>query len=124
MKPGRRPNVMNRVLPVWPVNALTPSSRCPHGVWIGHDRICGVCSKVAKRTQQEIDAAEWPDPENPEDRALKQIAFFRQWLEDHRDAPTQMKVHIVKQIRRLEAEFAYWLEPPKYVPDPRLKGGK
>jgi len=78
---------------------------------------------VAKRTQQDIDAAKWPEPENPEDRVLKQIGFYREWLVNHPKAPTKMKLHIAKQISRLEAEFAHWM-PSKYRPDPKLKGGK
>jgi hypothetical protein len=83
-----------------------------------------VCHEVAKRTQQEIDAKAWPAPENPEDRALRQIGFYREWLVNHPEAPTRMKLHIARQIKRLEVEFALWMSPPKYRPDPRLKGGK
>jgi hypothetical protein len=124
MKPGRRPNVLNRLMPIWPVNALTPDSRCPHGVWIGPDVVCGICSKVAKHTQQEIESEQWPVPENPEDRAVKQIAFFKAWLETHRDADTRTKLHIMKQIYRLEAVVNEWIQPTRYRPDPKLKGGK
>ena len=68
---------------LWPVASLTPSSRCPHGVLISQGRVCGICHKAARPTQDEIEAMPAPAPENPEDRALDQIAFFRGWLEAH-----------------------------------------
>src|SRR4051812_38024026 len=102
MKPGRRRNVLNRVMPIWPGNLLTPASTCPHGVRIGQGSICGVKHCVSKHTQQDIDGCEWPAPENPEDRATRQIAFFRRWLFDHPESDTRTKVHIMRQIYRLE----------------------
>ena len=53
-----------------------------------------------------------------------QIGFYREWLVNHPKAPTRMKQHIVRQIARLEADFAYWMLPPAYRPDANLKGGK
>lgn len=64
-----------------------------------------------------------PLPENPEDRALGQIAFFRDWLASHPKASTRMKSHIVRQISRLEAIVREWI-PTKYQPRVDLKGGR
>jgi hypothetical protein len=64
-----------------------------------------------------------PEPRNPEDQALEQIAFFRNWLLDHPKAPTRTKIHIARQISRLEAIVREWV-PTKYRPDRKYKGGK
>ena len=64
-----------------------------------------------------------PAPENPEDRALSQIAFFRDWLEAHPDVTTRMKIHIVRQILELEKTVREWI-PTRYLPRTDLKGGR
>jgi hypothetical protein len=64
-----------------------------------------------------------PPPTNPEDLALAQIAFFHDWLRSHPRAPTRMKLHIVRQIARLEAVVREWI-PTKYRPQTDLKGGR
>jgi hypothetical protein len=92
-------------------------------VWIGRDRICGICHAAAKMTQQEIDATNPPPPTNPEDLVLDQIMFFRDWLVRNPRAPTRMKIHIVRQISRLEAVVREWI-PTKYRPQTDLKGGR
>ncbi len=112
-----------RIVPFWPVPALTRLSPCPHGVWIGYGRLCGICHRAACATQDEIDAMPTPPPENPEDRALQEITFFRDWLASHPEASTRMKSHIVRQISRLEAIVREWI-PTKYQPRVDLKGGR
>ncbi len=114
-------NRLKRCEPLWPIPALTPLSACPHGVRIRVDRVCGVCYRAARITQQQIDRMPAPPPENPEDRAIAQIAFFKDWLASHPKATTRMKTHIVKQITRLEAVVKEWM-PTRYVPH-GLKGG-
>jgi hypothetical protein len=91
-------------------------------VRIPEARVCGVCHAAAKYTQDQIDAMPAPPPENPEDRALDQIAFFRQWMSDHPRATTRMKTHIVRQIARLEAIVREYI-PTRYQPQ-GLKGGR
>ncbi len=83
--------------------------------------MCGVCYRAARITQQQIDRMPAPEPENPEDRAIAQIAFFKDWLVSHPKATTRTKTHIVKQITRLEAVVREWI-PTRYVQQ-RLKGG-
>jgi hypothetical protein len=120
-----RPNTdrhrLKRIEPLWPVSALTPSSRCPHGVTIRIGRVCGICHAAGQSTQVEIDKMPAPPPVNPEDRALEQIAFFRDWLASHPKATTRMKIHIVRQIMVLETIVREYL-PTKYLPT-HLKGG-
>jgi hypothetical protein len=116
-------NRLTRIEPLWPIPALTPLSRCPHGVKIYPGRVCGICHGATKTTQHQIDVMPVPEPKNPEDQALEQIAFFRNWLEDHPTAPTRTKIHIVRQISRLEADLREWV-PTKYRPDRKFKGGK
>lgn len=86
-------------------------------------RICGVCHAAAKLTQQAIDAMPAPDPENPEDRAVQQMQFFRDWLQSHPEATTRMKLHVKRQIARLDAIVREWM-PTQYRRNGSLRGGK
>jgi hypothetical protein len=121
-RPNTDRNRLKRIEPLWPVSALTPFSRCPHGVLISIDRVCGICHKAARPTQDEIDAMPVPPPTNPEDRALREIDFLLDWLASHPRATTRMKTHIVKQVTRLEATVREFI-PTKYMPRTGLKGG-
>jgi hypothetical protein len=82
-----------------------------------------ICFAAAKTTQADIDKSNPPPPENPEDRAISQIVFFQDWLKDHPQAPTRTKLHIARQISRLEVIVKEWM-PTKYRPDRKYKGGK
>jgi hypothetical protein len=115
-------NRLKRCEPLWPIPALVPDSACPHGVRIRVDRVCGICYRAARSTQNEIDRMPAPPPENPEDRAIAQIAYFKDWLQSHPKAPTRAKLYVVKQITRLEAVVTEWM-PTKYQPRAGLKGG-
>ena len=110
-------------MPFWPVPALVPGSLCPHGVRIGYGRLCGICHRSHSVTQDEIDAMSAPPPENPEDRALDQIAFFRDWLASHPQASVRVKIQIERQILELEAVVREFI-PTRYTPRADLKGGR
>jgi hypothetical protein len=116
-------NRLKRYEPLWPIPLLTPASPCPHGIRIRIGRVCGVCHAATRATQQEIEKMPAPPPINPEDQALSQIAFFRDWLKDHPEATTRTKTHVVRQISRLEAVVREWI-PTKYQPRANLKGGR
>ena len=86
-------------------------------------RICVVCHEASKITQQIIDKMLAPLPEEPQVRAGRMIVFFHDWLKAHPKAPTRMKLHIVRQIRRQERLLREWM-PTRYAPRADLKGGR
>ena len=120
--PNTDRNRLKRIEPLWPVSALTPGSRCPHGVTIRIGRVCGVCHAAGRSTQVNIDKMPAPPPVDPEVRALERIAFFRDWLASHPGATTRMRVHILRQIIALEGIVREYI-PTRYLPA-ALKGGK
>lgn len=111
------------IRPLWPIPSLTPDSRCPHGRIIRRDRICIICDKAAKSTQNKIDALPAPPPENPEDRALKQIAFHREYLASHPELPIRMRFYIMRQIDELERILREYVPTKYYRPPGHYKGG-
>jgi hypothetical protein len=108
---------------LWPVNALTPFSTCPHGVSIEPDWVCGVCHGAAESTQEAIDRMLAPPPTNPEARLAARISHLKQWLTDHPEAPEVEKQWVKRRIIELDFEYRKWLGT-KYRPRADLKGGK
>jgi hypothetical protein len=107
---------------LWPVNALTPFSTCPHGVNIEPDWLCGVCHGAEESTQDAIDAMPAPPPTNPEVRLSARIAHMRAWLAAHPEAPEIEKLWVRRTIAELDFEYRKWLAT-KYQHG-ELKGGK
>jgi hypothetical protein len=82
-----------------------------------------ICAAAAQTTQNEIDAMPAPPPENAEDRAIAQIAFFKDWLVSHPEAAALTKYHVMKQIRQQEAIVNEWMPTKYHRPRAGLKGG-
>jgi hypothetical protein len=108
---------------LWPVNALTPISTCPHGVSIEPDWLCVVCHGAEESTQDAIDRMPAPPPTNPEVRLLARITHLKHWLADHPEAPPLERLCVRRRIIELDFQYTKWIAT-RYERREDLKGGK